>query len=69
MGKITISTDSLEIAGKGSFEERALITNAAIIKNRIDKGEDINKLKELYKDNKEILDYIDQYLNLNSPIS
>lgn len=69
MGKITISTDSLEIVGKGSFEERALITEAASIKKYIDEGEDINKLKELYKDNKEILDYIDQYLNLNSPIS
>ena len=69
MGKITISTVSLEIVGKGSFEERALITEAASIKKYIDEGEDINKLKELYKDNKEILDYIDQYLNLNSPIS
>ena len=47
MGKTTISTDSLEIAGKGSFEERALITNAAFVKELIDKGEDINKLKEL----------------------
>ena len=69
MGKITISTDSLESAGKGSFEERALITNAASVKELIDKGEDINKLKELFKNNKEILDYIDNYFNLKSSIS
>ena len=69
MGKTTISTDSIEIAGKGSFEERALITNAAFVKELIDKGEDINKLKELLKNNEEMLDYIDKYLNLKSSIS